>query len=422
MRAAGPRFQYDGALMAKKKAGEKAGAKKQQPKPAQFLSGLGKGAQGKPGGQHRAAGSLLSGLRLSLPHLPKPAPKIAPAAAKPSAEKLLPPPARARKPMPNPFSAYWKLWANLLLYNDNEFPARLFSTYLFAGSLLLGIALGILFFSHDALFAVGAALGTALAVHVIAYTQLVLGANSRAGKVEEVLPDFLSLVASNIRSGLTPDKALVVSARDEFGPLTVEINKAAKQSITGMPLDQVMMGMTEHVRSNVLEKTMTQIVEGMHSGGDLAELLERTALDIRKFRSVRKEVNSVILNYELFIVAAITFGAPLLYGVSTFLVDIMLVIKTKIGGGSEAISQLSGSVGIFKGKLLFTPEAVQLFSILAILITVFFGCMAVGVMSSGRRVDGLKYFPILALLGLGLLMGIRLGLSSVLGGLLSGPV
>ena len=84
------------------------------------------------------------------------------------------------------------------------------------------------------------------------------------------------------------------------------------------------------------------------------------------------------------------------------------------------MSQLSGSVGIFKGKLLLTPEGVQLFSVLAILITVFFGCMAVGVMGTGKRVDGLKYFPILALIALAILFGIRFGLGSVLGGMLSG--
>ena len=315
--------------------------------------------------------------------------------------------------------SYKKLWANMLLFSGSEMDARLFSIYLIAGSIVLGLAASV-FLSLSLEMAILAVIGAFAVMHILVYSKLYLDAESRANKVEEVLPDFLSLVSSNIRSGLTPDKALVVSARDEFGPLTVAINKAAKKSITGMPLDEVMMGMTEQIHSNLLEKTMTQIVEGIHSGGDLPELLEKTALDIRKFRSVKKEVNSIILNYELFIIAAITFGAPMLYGVSTFLVDIMIIIKGKIGGGAEAVSQLSGSVGIFKGKLLLTAAGVQLFSMLAIIITIFFGCMAVGIMSSGKRLDGLKYFPILALIGLGLLFAIRFGLSTILGGMLSG--
>ena len=315
---------------------------------------------------------------------------------------------------------YRNIWTELLVFNAMDINPRAFALYMLVGSLAVGVA-GSLVASIGFPLSILSTIAIAAAAQLVMYSNLYLGANSRGGKVEDVLPDFLSLMASNIRSGLTPDKALVVSARDEFGPLTLAINRAAKESITGMPLDEVMIGMTYQIKSNVLEKTMTQIVEGMHSGGDLSELLEKTALDIRKFRSVKKEVNSIILNYELFIIAAITFGAPMLYGVSTFLVEIMLIIKSKIGAGSDAASQLSGSVGIFKGKLLFTPAGVQLFSILAISLTIFFGCMAVGVMSSGRRMDGLKYFPILALIGLGLLFGVHFGLSTVLGGMLAGP-
>jgi pilus assembly protein TadC len=316
---------------------------------------------------------------------------------------------------------YMKLWGELLVYNSIEFDARRFATYLVLLSLIVlqGVTL---YLASNLLLGVVAGVAAVVVLHATVYTYLLLGANQRAGKVEEVLPDFLALVASNIRAGLTPDKALIVSARDEFGPLTDAINKAGKSSITGMPLEQVIMDMSEHIRSNVLEKTIRLIVEGLHSGGDLAELLEKTALDIRKFRSVRREVNSIMLNYQLFIVAAVTFGAPMLYAVSSFLVDIMLKIRQKIGGGTEAMASLSGQVGIFKGKLLLTPESVSLFASASIVVTIFFGCMAVGIMSSGRRVDGLKYFPLLTLIGLGILFGIRLALGAVLGGLMSGQV
>lgn len=306
----------------------------------------------------------------------------------------------------------------MLLYAGSERRAGKFAVALFIAGILLG-ALSFALVEGAGEIRAAAALSVFLGIHIAAYAQLLLASNSRAAKVEDVLPDFLSLVASNIRAGLTSDKALIVSAREEFGPLTKAIYKAGKSSVTGMPLDQVMMQMCEYINSPVLRKTIMLIVEGMQSGGDLADLLERTALDIRKFRSVRKEVNSIILNYELFILAAVTLGAPLLYSVSTFLVDIMLKIKSKISISSDSASMLSGQVGIFKGKLLLTPDAVAFFASVAIVVTVFFGCMAVGVMTTGRRVDGLKYFPVLALVGLGILFGIRAALMAVLGGMMS---
>jgi hypothetical protein len=95
----------------------------------------------------------------------------------------------------------------------------------------------------------------------------------------------------------------------------------------------------------------------------------------------------------------------------------MLKIKQKlaVSGGEEAKSAMSGQVGIFKGQLQLTSDAVALFAIASIVITVFFGCMAVGVMHSGKKLDGLKYFPLLLAVALGILFAIRWGLGQMLG-------
>lgn len=313
---------------------------------------------------------------------------------------------------------YRKRWEEVLTYNDIEADGRKFSStfLMLSASLSIALALALL---PDAPMGVAAGIAAFITIHVAIYSHLALSANGRAAKVEEVLPDFLSLVASNIRAGLTPDKALIVSARDEFGPLTVEVNRAGRHSLTGMPLEQVFVGMGQHIRSDKLEKTIRLIVEGLQSGGNMVELLEKTALDLRKFRSVRSETNSMILNYVLFIVAAVTFGGPMLYAVSSFLVDIMLRIKTKIGAeGSSAFSSLSGQAGIFKSQLLLTPAAVSMFATAAILVTVFFGCLAIGTMYYGKRMEGLKYFPLLAAVALGTLFFIRTALLAVLGGMM----
>jgi len=310
---------------------------------------------------------------------------------------------------------YSNFWKDLLIYNDIEMNSRKFSAALFLVCMNAGLVVAIAF-ANDFWSVVAAFAATFSVIHVIAYSYLLMGSNNRAAKVEEALPDFLALVASNIHSGLTPEKALIVSAREEFGPLSVEVNRAGRFSLTGMPLERVFIGMTEHIHSDLLDKTVRLIVEGLHSGGDMVELLEKTALDIRKFRSVRRETNSMILNYVLFIVAAVTFGGPLLYGVASFLVDIMLKIKQKLVIGAD--SSLAGQIGVFKGQLMLTPEGVAIFSSAAILITVFFGCMAVGIMQSGRRMDGLKYFPMLAVIALAILFFVRGALTLVLGSLM----
>lgn len=318
---------------------------------------------------------------------------------------------------------YQKIWVLLLNYNDIDFDARRFSSLILSVALALGLVTGFLLGIGNQLPAYSFAGGVLvfIAFQILAYTYLRLAAQSRAAKVEEVLPDFLSLMASNIRSGLTPDKALVVSVEDEFGPLAVEIERAGKSSLTGKPINEVLVGIGEHIDSDTLQKTIYLIVEGLQSGGDIAELLEKTAMDMRKSSSLRRETSAVILNYVLFIVAAISFGAPLLYGVSTFLVDIMLKIKQSmaISAGDAATGSLSSQVGLFKGQLQLSSEAVSLFAVASIVITVFFGCMAVGIMHSGKKLDGLKYFPVVLAISLGILFAIRWALGQMLGSFIS---
>jgi len=314
---------------------------------------------------------------------------------------------------------YQRAWAQLLIYNDIELDSRRFASMIFSISLILGLVTAILVSlgKNPPLYSFLACLMVFAASQILVFVYLLLAAQGRAAKVEAILPDFLSLMASNIRSGLTPDKALIVSVQDEFGPLAVEIERAGKSSLTGKPINEVLIGIGDHINSDALRKTIALIVEGLQSGGDIIELLEKTAQDMRKSSSLRRETSSVILNYILFIVAAISFGAPLLYGVSTFLVDIMLKIKQKMAasGIGESGGAFQSQIGLFKGQLQLSSDAVALFAVASITITVFFGCMAIGVMHSGRKLDGLKYFPVILGIALGILFAIKWALGQMLG-------
>ena len=55
---------------------------------------------------------------------------------------------------------------------------------------------------------------------LLIYMWLLLSVDAKAKFVEKMLPDALQLMASNMRSGITSDKALLMAARPEFGPLS----------------------------------------------------------------------------------------------------------------------------------------------------------------------------------------------------------
>src|SRR3989338_1712911 len=68
------------------------------------------------------------------------------------------------------------------------------------------------------------------------YFWLLLTADKKGKFIEQILPDALQLMASNLRAGLTTDKALLLSARQEFGPFQDEINMVGKEITLGKPI------------------------------------------------------------------------------------------------------------------------------------------------------------------------------------------
>jgi len=280
-----------------------------------------------------------------------------------------------------------------LLYACNfEFDARAFILRIFVYGLGFGVGGGLITCAYDPGLALFVGIGIFVGFEALIYGILLVGANKSIAMINEMLPDFLTLMASNLRSGLTPDRALLLSARKEFGPLTIEIDRTAKETMTGTPFPEAFMRMGRRIDSEIFAKTVRLIVEGVKSGGNLADLLDNTALDIRRFSAIRKEVAATVLIYSLFIFAAAGFGGPALYAISNLLIGVISEMKAEMGDlGAEASNYLP----LFKGSSVIDPTLVFTYSILAIFVTAVFGALAAGVVSKGSESGGLPYIPIL---------------------------
>jgi len=281
--------------------------------------------------------------------------------------------------------------------------------------LALSIGLGLIFYNNELTMLLLISASLFVITQAIAYGSVIVIANSRIQMIEEVLPDFLTLMSGNIRSGLTTERALLLSARKEFGILTKEIDKAAKLMITGVPFTDAFMAMTGKINSEVFAKTVRLIVEGVRSGGNLAELLDNTANDIRKFGAIRKEVSATVLSYQLFMLAAVAIGAPLLYAVSTFLVDAITRIKSK-----ALISAVGASnyFPMFQSTNTVDPQMVFFFAIFSICMSAILGSLAAGVISKGKESDGFTYVPFVILISVSIFLVGRFILETFLGKML----
>ncbi|MCX8175274.1 MAG: type II secretion system F family protein [Candidatus Micrarchaeota archaeon] len=297
-----------------------------------------------------------------------------------------------------------------LLYSaDLNYDAREFSYQAVAFGLLLSAILwaAISLFSPPAALPVAAA---TFAIFIISiYALLTILASRRLAVIEDCLPDFLSIMASNIRSGLTYDRALMLAARKEFGPLSSEVDRAAKEVFTGKSLQEAMMGMTRRVKSETFSKTIRLIVEGINSGGNLAELLENTALDIRRYSAVRKEISATVLTYRIFVLAAAAIGAPLLYAVSVTLMD----FSARLQAMMPSNGLLASNLPLASGHTQIAPEAIFGFSIISLSITAFFSALASGVISKGRESEGFHQLPIVLILSLAVFFGAQIALRTI---------
>lgn len=248
------------------------------------------------------------------------------------------------------------------------------------------------------------------------YIYVYFAADGRAHIVDSFLPDALQLTSSHIRAGLTPDKALLAAARPEFGPLEKEIKQVAREMMAGRPLEKAFAGMSTRVKSISLERTMKLIAESMRSGGELATLLEETAEDMRNAEAMRNEIRANVTMYMIFIFIATAIGAPLLFAVSTYLVESV----TKLGASVVISPEVAARSPIKLGSAKVSTAFLGKFALLTIATSGFFSGLIIGLIEDGKEKSGVKYIPFL--MGIGLLVYYVSNkiISSIFGGMMGG--
>ncbi len=216
---------------------------------------------------------------------------------------------------------------------------------------------------------------------------------NRIKKMEEAFPDFLQLMASNLRAGMPTDHALLMSARKEFDPLDKEIVNLGKEFMTGKDIESAMYEMGQRTNSKKIQRTINLILSGLKSGGNIAILLEETATNARERYFIQKRAASNVLMYTIFIFVAITAGAPGLFGLSTVLVE---VLSSVLSGIPDV--QMSSSLPFTLSKIDLPISVVIYFSVIFLLAIDIIGSMVLGLVSKGSEKEGIKYaIPLTAL-------------------------
>ncbi len=243
------------------------------------------------------------------------------------------------------------------------------------------------------------------------YEYLLIKADTRARRIDEVLPDVLDLTSSNLKAGLTPERALLLSARPEFGPMEEELSKAGKDLALGKDLKTSLIKITERVNSEKVERVFSLIVSGVKVGGNLSDLLKQASMSLKKNELIEKKIRATVSVYVMFIFAAITFGGPFLFATSTFLIEML--------GKMVGTLSVTETRGVPITLALSPIEMSTAFPLIIILITVtsVMASLIIGEISRGKARDGLKFMPFLTGASIAMFFIFRLIIGSVFGGL-----
>ena len=236
------------------------------------------------------------------------------------------------------------------------------------------------------------------ALWIMFYIAVDLKIFRRKVDIEEVLPDFLQLTASNINAGMTIDRALWYAIRPRFGVLAKEVEMVAKETMSGTDLKTALERFAARYDSVILKRSISMLNEGVEAGGKIGDLLNKIAINIQEQKSMLKEMSANVTTYVIFITFASIAGAPFLFALSGVLIEVVQNLSTALGGTGS----VAASVGLalsFSGTGVSQSDF-RIFATFSLIITSLFSAMMVSTIKKGNIKSSVKYIPIFIVVSL----------------------
>jgi len=261
----------------------------------------------------------------------------------------------------------------------------------------------------------------AIAEFALVFYWLKMKTQSKVNEAEAMLPDALELVASNIRAGMTTERALFEAAREEFGVLSKELRAAGKKIVAGQRMDSALSEIPDKIDSPLLRKTIDLLIQGIKSGGQITDLLFQISDSIREENAIREEIGANISMYVMMIFITAAFGAPVLFGISSYIVGIVNeqsnqeIPSELLENANTGVTGRITSLAVGQQGEKISEGFIVLFSEIALVLTAVFSALTIGVIRTGDEINGVKYMPAILVISLSLFLIARYLLAQMIG-------
>ncbi|HLC36146.1 MAG TPA: type II secretion system F family protein [archaeon] len=227
----------------------------------------------------------------------------------------------------------------------------------------------------------------------------------RITQIERDLADGLKQMADTLKAGGTYEYALREVASAEMGYLSDEFNKVLRKLEEGENFENAMKSLTDNIDSRLVARTVTIIVDSVRAGAGLAEILEDIAEDVRESFRVGSERKSRTFLQFLFLVAAGSVVAPLIFGMVASIIGFLIQAATLTG----TISQLQ-RINAERAR-----DTIILLLQVYIVVEVLASSIMISLMREGKISKALVFFPGLLTLAAIAFFALRIFGAAILG-------
>jgi hypothetical protein len=214
---------------------------------------------------------------------------------------------------------------------------------------------------------------------------------NRTLKMESLIADYLQLVSTNLRGGMSFEKSLWSAINPQFSVLSNEISLASKKVLTGYDIEVALQEFSDKYDSPILKRTIGLIIGEIKAGGKVADLVDKIIDDLKNTKELKQDMAASVVSYMIFIGAIVVVISPALFALSYNLIMVITNFASRLssisGSGGSSILPVSldaGSVDI---------EGFKNFSIAAIGTIALFSSMIISILEKGSIRGGVKYIP-----------------------------
>ena len=225
---------------------------------------------------------------------------------------------------------------------------------------------------------------------LVIYFYLDVRIYKRTRRMEDLLPDFMQIVSSNLKGGMSFENALWGAINPNFSVLANEMAEVSKKVMTGYDVSQALRELEQKYNSPMLRRALDLMISEFESGGNISELIDKIVENLKETKELKEDISASVFAYTIFIGALVVVIAPLLFSLSFNLLIVILNFVSKISASTSHL----GALPISFQEISVDPSVFEYFSIAAISIISFFSSMIVSIVEKGSIKSGLKYIPI----------------------------